>query len=177
MEYKTLASREIYRNRWMSLREDAIERPSGQQGVYSVVEKNDFAVIAAVDGADIWLVQQYRYPVAMRCWELPQGNCEDPALPPLEVARHELREETGLQASEMRHAGQLFLAYGFCTQAYDVFLASGLQQGERDLEPEEEGLICQRFPLAEVEAMILNGEIRDASTVAALGLLRMKGWL
>ena len=77
----------------------------------------------------------------------------------------------------MLHAGHLFLAYGFCTQGYDIFLATDLTQGPTQLEPEEEGLICQPFAIAEVERMILDGEIRDATTVAAFGLLRMKGLL
>lgn len=174
MEIKQTASREIFRSRWMTLREDSIERPSGAQGQYGVVEKRDFAVIAAVEGEQIYLVQQYRYPVQARFWELPQGTCETAQLTPEELAATELREETGLLAREMIHAGHLFLAYGFCTQGYDLFLARGLTQGENALEPEEEGLICQAFAISEVEQMILNGEIKDATTVAAFGLLRMK---
>ena len=177
MEIKRISSREVYRSRWMTLREDEITRPSGYQGVYGVVEKRDFAVIAAVDGEQIYLVEQYRYPVAERFWELPQGSCESAQLTPEVLAATELREETGLQASQMLHAGHLFLAYGFCTQGYDIFLATDLTQGPTELEPEEEGLICQPFAIAEVERMILDGEIRDATTVAAFGLLRMKGLL
>lgn len=174
MEIKTTASREVFRSRWMTLREDSIERASGYQGQYGVVEKRDFAVIAAIEGEQIYLVQQYRYPVQARFWELPQGGCETAQLAPEELAATELREETGLQARELLHAGHLFLAYGFCTQGYDLFLARGLTQGERALEPEEEGLICQPFAISDVEQMILNGEIKDATTVAAFGLLRMK---
>ena len=174
MEIKKTASREVFRSRWMTLREDTIERPSGYQGHYGVVEKPDFAVIAAIEGEQIYLVQQYRYPVQERFWELPQGGCETARLTPEELAATELREETGLQASEMIHVGHLFLAYGFCTQGYDLFLARGLTQGDNALEPEEEGLICQPFAIAEVEQMILNGTIKDATTVAAFGLLRMK---
>ena len=177
MEIKRISSREIYRSRWMTLREDAITRPSGYQGVYGVVEKRDFAVIAAVEGEQIYLVEQYRYPVARRFWELPQGSCESARLTPEVLAATELREETGLQASQMLHVGHLFLAYGFCTQGYDIFLAKGLTQGPTQLEPEEEGLICRPFAIAELKRMILEGEIRDATTVAAVGLLSMKGLL
>ena len=95
----------------------------------------------------------------------------------LELARAELREETGLRAAEMRYAGRLFLAYGFCTQANHVFLATGLTPGEAALEVEEQDLVTRAMPLAELEAMIRDGVIEDQSTVAAFGLLRLKGLL
>ena len=94
---RTTASRLVYENRWMRLREDAIVRQDGSPGIYGVVEKADFAIIAPVENGMIHLVEQYRYPVQGRYWELPQGSWEDsPGTDPLELARAELREETGL---------------------------------------------------------------------------------
>ena len=176
-EIETVESAVIYENRWMRLREDAIVRADGSRGLYSVVEKQDFAVIAAVADGQIHLVEQYRYPVKGRYWELPQGSWEGEAIDPVSLAKAELREETGLTAETMLHAGRLCLAYGYSTQAYDVFLAGGLEQGETQLDAEEAGLISRAFTLREVEDMICDGTIVDATTVAALGLLRLKGLL
>lgn len=176
-EIQTLSSRLVYENRWLSLREDRILRPSGYEGIYSVVEKRDFAVIAAIQDGMIRLVEQYRYPVAGRYWELPQGSWDKDNADPCALAAAELREETGLIAERMQHVGRLFLAYGLSNQAYDIFLASGLSHAQTDLEPEEEGLISRAFPLSVVEQMIMDGTIVDASTVAAWGLLKMKGLL
>jgi len=176
-EIETTGSTVVYKNRWMSLREDAIVRSDGSTGLYSVVEKPDFAVIAAVSEGEIYLVEQYRYPVQRRFWELPQGSWEEQAVDPLVLARAELREETGLTAGSMLHAGRLYLGYGYSTQAYDVFLATQLAQGETQLDAEELGLVAKAFKLAIVEEMISNGQIMDATTVATLGLLRLKGLL
>jgi ADP-ribose pyrophosphatase len=176
-EIEQVATRVVYRNRWMTVREDAIRRADGSQGVYGVVEKTDFAIVAALQDDRLHLVGQYRYPVGRRFWELPQGSWDATVHDPLLLARTELREETGLQAGSMQHGGRLFLAYGLCTQAYDIFLATQLTQGETAREPEEQGLESRWFALSEVDAMICRGEIRDASTVAALGLLRLKGLL
>lgn len=91
---KTLSTRLIYENRWLRLREDSIARDDGSSGLYSVVEKPDFAVIAALEGDGMYLVEQFRYPVGARFWELPQGSLEDdPTADPLKIARAELREE------------------------------------------------------------------------------------
>ena len=176
-EIETTASTVVYRNRWISVREDTIVRADGSPGLYSVVDKPDFAVIAAVQDGHIHLVEQYRYPVGRRFWELPQGSWEAGAPDPVALARAELREETGLSAGVMRHAGRLYGSYGLTSQAFDLFFATELSPGERALDPEEQGLITRAFTLAEFEAMVCDGVIVDAATVAALGLLRLKGWL
>ena len=176
-EIRTLGSRLVYENRWMRLREDAIRRQDGSDGIYGVVEKPDFVLIIPVeaDGA-VHLVEQYRYPVGARFWEFPQGTWEgEPGADPIAIARGELEEETGLVAAEMIHAGHLFQGYGFSTQGYHVFLARGLTPTARRLDPEEQGLISRRFSAAELARMIRDGEIKDASTVAAFGLVLMKG--
>lgn len=169
-------SRLVYENRWMRVREDTILHADGTPGIYGVVEKPNFVVIAAIEDGQVHLVEQYRYPVGARFWELPQGAWEHaPDADPLEVARGELREETGLRAARMVCAGRLFQAYGYATQGYHVYLATGLRAGASALDPEEQGLIARAFPLAEVDRMIGDGVIADATTVAAWGLLRMKG--
>jgi len=176
-EIEATGTRVVYKNRWMSVREDAIVRADGGTGLYSVVEKPDFAVIAAVAGDEIYLVEQYRYPVQARFWELPQGSCDDQSVDPLILAKAELREETGLTAWSMRHAGRLFLGYGYSTQAYDVFLATDLTPGKTQIDTEELGLVSKAFKLDRVERMIVDGAIKDGTTVAAFGLLRLKGLL
>ncbi len=175
-EIKTLSSRIVYRNRWMTVREDAIERPDGSRGIYGLVEKPDFCVVAAVEGGSVFLVEQYRYPVGRRCWELPQGARES-SQPgdAVELARAELREETGIAAQRMQHVAHLHEAYGYSTQTFDVFLATGLSFGEQHLEPEEQGLVCRPFAIDEALDRVCRGEITDAATVAAFGVLRLRG--
>jgi ADP-ribose pyrophosphatase len=177
-EITTTASRIAYENPWMRVREDRLRRADGSPGLYGVVEKRDFAVIVPVqDDARVTLVQQYRYPVGRRLWEFPQG-LSDPGDPDLlACARRELREETGLVAARLEECGRLFLAAGFSTQAYAVVLATGLSAGAAAPEQAEQGLVARDFALAEVEAMLRAGTIRDATTVAAFGLLRLQGRL
>ena len=174
----TLATREIYRNRWMRLREDEILRSNGQKGIYGVVEKHDAAVILPIDfGADprsgngnIWLVEQYRYTIGERAFELPQGGWEREIDSPEELARGELREETGLDAAEMTHLGTLWIAYGFTRQRQHVFLATGLTPSRQTPDAEEHDLTVHCIPLADFERMMLDGTIRDGCTVSAWGL-------
>ncbi len=179
IDITTTGTRVVYENRWMRVREDTIRRRDGSEGIYGVVEKPDFVVIAPgeADG-QLHLVQQFRYAVGGRFWELPQGSWEGaPGIDPIEVARGELREETGLDAAEMLGAGHLFQGYGYATQGYHIFLARGLVRGPTEREREEQDLVTHLFAAAEVDRMVRDGEIKDATTVAALGLLRLKGLL
>jgi ADP-ribose pyrophosphatase len=173
---ETLDSRIVHADRWMRVRLDRIRRASGAEGQYTVVEKADFAVIAAIEDGSIHLVRQFRYPAQASYWELPQGSHDAPGSPDAAaVARQELREETGLVADEIRKIGVFFTAYGYSNQRCHLFLASGLTSVGQALEPEEEGLETRAFALADVAAMIRSGAIVDATTIAAHGLLSLHG--
>lgn len=125
--FKTIRSKVVYKNKWMSVREDDIARPSGEKGIYGVVDKPDCAVILAVDEGRIHLVQQYRYTVQQRCWEFPQGAWEsNPDADHLALAKGELKEETGLKAESMIYLGQQYIAYGFLNQTCHIYYASQL---------------------------------------------------
>lgn len=157
----------------MRLREDDILRSNGRKGIYGVVEKDDAAIILPIDGDRIWLVEQFRYTIKERAIELPQGGWEMEIENPEELARGELREETGLDASEMKYLGCLWIAYGFTRQKQHVFLATGLTQCDRDPDEEEHDIAVRCVPVAEFEQMMLDGVVRDGCTVAAWGLYLM----
>lgn len=163
-----ISSRIVYQNPWMQLREDVIERPDGSRGIYSYVDKPDFALIIPVERDGFHLIEQYRYPVAHRSWEFPQGtlpNRED--ADPTELARRELAEETGLRARDTHRLGYLHSAKGMSSQAFTVFIAEGLEAGQHAREHEEQDMRQRWFTQADLEAMIRDGTITDAPTVAA----------
>jgi 8-oxo-dGTP pyrophosphatase MutT (NUDIX family) len=172
---KQLDSKVVYQNRWMSVREDSIERASGQQGIYGVVDKPDCVAILAIDNGRIHLVNQYRYAVQGRFWELPQGAWEtNPDADHLELAKGELKEETGLIAKHMQYLGCQFIAYGFLNQTCHIYLATDLTQSATELDSEEEDLIAKDFSIEEFESMIIEGSIKDCVTTAAYGLAKLK---
>ncbi|MGH3833930.1 MAG: NUDIX domain-containing protein [Pseudonocardiaceae bacterium] len=163
-----VSSQIVYHNQWMQLREDVIQRPDGSQGIYSYVEKPDFALIIPVEGGGFHLVEQYRYPVSHRSWEFPQGTLpnredEDPAA----LARRELAEETGLRAGRLRRLGSLYPAKGMSSQACAVFVADQLEAGQHSREHEEQDMLQRWFSRSELEDMIRSGMITDGSTIAA----------
>ncbi len=172
-----VSSRVVYQNPWMTVREDEIRRGDGSPGIYGVVEKPDFALVLPRWRDGFWLVEQYRYPVGRRAWEFPQGSWGAGAAggDQVALARQELAEETGLRAARMTHLGHLYEAYGYCTQGFDVYLATGLDEGEPDREASEQDMIHRAFSDAEIDDLLRTGGIVDAPSLAALTLYRLDG--
>lgn len=168
----TLVSRQVYVNRWMTVREDRIRRPDGSDGIFGVIDKPDYALIVPLDGDRLHLVEQFRYPLGLRRWEFPQGTAPDRAdAEPVELARRELAEETGLRAGRITQLGLLDAAPGMSSQRGRVFLATELLAGEPDREHTEQDMRTAWFTRDEVTAMIREGRITDAQSIAAYALL------
>ncbi|MDF7673760.1 NUDIX hydrolase [Acetobacteraceae bacterium ESL0709] len=175
--YKILSSRMAYKNPWTAVREDIIIHPSGKQGLYGVVERGTFAVIMPFHAnGNVTLVQQFRYPVGKRLWEFPMGMWETrEGVQAEDLALGELREETGLRARELIHAGELYQGAGYSTQKGHVFLARDLVRGEADREATESDMIVRDLPLTEFEDMIRKGELTCMVTIAAFAQIRLRG--
>ena len=174
MAIRTLSSREVYRNRWIRVREDAIKRENGAHGIYGVVEKQDGAVILPIDGDHIWLVEQFRYTIGERALELPQGSWDADNVDPETLARGELREETGLVAGRMTELPWMWMAYGFARQRQHVFLAEDLTVGKTQRDQEESDMNVIRLPIAAFEQKLSSGQIRDVCTLSAWALYRLR---
>ncbi|MDX6743383.1 NUDIX hydrolase [Actinocorallia sp. A-T 12471] len=167
---RTESSREIYRNAWMSLREDHITHPDGSPGLYAVVDKPACVCVIAVDGDSFHLIEQFRYPLGRRSWEFVQGTWPHEGPPGEELARAELAEETGLRADTLRHLGRISVAAGLTSQECDVFVAGGLTQGPHARESTEQEMQHAVFTRAELDKMLRDGVIADGITLAAYAL-------
>jgi 8-oxo-dGTP pyrophosphatase MutT (NUDIX family) len=171
---KTISSREVYRNPWTWVKEDVIERSNGERGIYGVVEKDPACIVIPLEkteeGEFLYLIEQFRYTVQGTYKEFPQGGWEQAEVVPEELARGELREETGLTADSMTQLASVWIAYGVMRQLHHVFLAEGLHKGETDPDPEEHDLTLHRVRVEDFEAMLLDGRVMDNCTAAAWGI-------
>jgi len=171
-EIRTLSSSVLYTDNWIRLRKDEIERADGSRGTYAFVEKDDFAAVIPAENGGFHLVEEYRYPLGRRGWSFPQGGFPAGASgTPEELARAELAQETGLRAARLVPLGSLSAGHGSTNQYGVYWLATGLTQGEQDLEPEELGLRHAWVTRAEFEQMTGDGRIVDDTTLAAYALL------
>jgi len=170
-EIRCIGSREVYRNDWMTVREDKVRRPDGSDGIYGVVDKPTYALIIAHAVDRFRLVEQFRYAVGLRRWEFPQGTAPGRAhLEPIELAHRELREETGLRAESMVPIGLLDVAPGMTSQRGRVFVATGITEGEHDRDHTEQDMHSEWVARADVERMMRDGDIADAQSIAAWAL-------
>ena len=174
MTIRPLNSRVVYRNPWMVVREDDIERDNGTRGIYGVIEKCDSAIILAIEGDFIYLVEQYRYPISANSLEFPQGSLERNDIDPEEIAREELHGETGLLAAKFELLGEIHIACGYAKQKTYAFLAKGLTESAGQRDAEEHDLVAHKVRLSELERMIRQNIIKDAQTMAAWALYQAR---
>jgi 8-oxo-dGTP pyrophosphatase MutT (NUDIX family) len=166
--WTTLASRLVYENPWIRVREDQVTRPDGEPGIYGVVEfkNNAVGVLPVDDQGRVWLVGQYRYPLHAYSWEIPEGG--GPALePPETTAERELCEETGLRAAKLELLATVHLSNSVSNELGFVFRATGLAQGQHEPEGTEK-IVVRRFEWQEAWSMLKRGEITDSLSVIAL---------
>lgn len=172
--WRTLGSRRVYENPWISVREDSVVRPDGEPGIYGVVHYKNTAVgVLAVEDDHVYLVGQYRYPLERYSWEIPEGGCPEEE-EPLAAARRELREETGLAAGSWRSLGEAYLSNSVADEYARWFLATDLVPGEQSPEGTEI-LGVRRVPLREALAMTTDGRITDALSILALTTYALGG--
>ncbi|MFC8045395.1 NUDIX domain-containing protein [Nocardia sp. NPDC057353] len=175
MSIRTLSSKVIYKNPWLSLREDRIEREDGSSGIYSVIDKPDFALVVPMENDGFHLVEQYRYPLRARSWEFPAGGFPAGVSgTPEQLAAAELVEETGFTAGRWERLGRVHSANSMTGEGAEVFLATELVPGEPRREQTEQDMRQRWFSRREVEGMIRAGVITDGPSLAAYLLLQLR---
>jgi 8-oxo-dGTP pyrophosphatase MutT (NUDIX family) len=171
MAWPVVSSRVVYENPWMRVREDAVERPGGDEGIYGVMSVRHPAVfvVALTDDDELLLVQVDRHTVGPSL-EVPAGGTDGED--PLAAARRELLEETGHEAAEWFRLGTLQALNGICEAPEHFFLDRGVTCVSEDrAEQAAEGISAvRRVPVADVLSMVGRGEITDGESVAALML-------
>ena len=166
--WTVLSERTIYDNKWIGLTEYDVLNPSGGKGIYGKVRYKNLAIgiLPLDEKGNTWLVGQYRFVLDAYSWEIPEGG-GDPALPPVESARRELLEETGLVAADWLLLMEMHLSNSVSNERAYMFLARGLEQ--REAEPEEtEQLVIRKLPFEEAYRMVERGEITDSMSVASI---------
>lgn len=166
--WQTLNQQVVYDNDWIRVREDNVIRPDGKPGIYGIVQyKNKAIGILPIDeDGNVYLVGQYRYPLEQYSWEIPEGGCPE-GEEPLEAARRELLEETGLTAANWQLLGTAHLSNSVSDEEAFFFLATGLKQGIAQPDGTEE-LEHKRILFTEALQMVARGEITDALSVLAI---------
>ena len=170
--WTTLSSEDIYENPWIKLEEHQVLNPAGGKGIYGKVHfKNKAIGIVALDQEmNMWLVGQHRYTLNEWSWEIPEGGGPQ-HIDVLESAKRELREETGLVASQWQIILRAHLSNSVSDEEGFVFLAQDLKEGKQDLDATEADMKVWKLPFKDALQMVLDGKITDSLSV--MGILRV----
>ncbi|MGE0875561.1 MAG: NUDIX domain-containing protein [Burkholderiales bacterium] len=166
-----VSGEEVYSGRLLKVQRDVVRLPDGSIGAREYIRHpGAVMVLPLFDDGSVLLERQYRYPHRREFIELPAGKLE-PGEPHLETARRELREETGYVAAEWTRLTVIHTSIAYTNEAIELWLAKGLRHEGQCLDAGE-FLEVMRVPMAEALAMVRDGRITDAKSVA--GLLWLK---
>ncbi len=166
--WTTKSSTAVYANPWIEVTEHQVVRPDGQDGIYGVVHFKNIGVgvLPVDDEGYIYLVGQYRYPLDIYSWEIPEGGCPE-GEDTLSAAKRELLEETGMSATNWKHFGGFHLSNSVTDEIAHIYLATGLTAGT----PQPDGtevIAYKRIAFDQALNMVLSREITDAISVMAI---------
>lgn len=167
--FEVVASELLLDSPIIAVRRDGVVMPGGEVANREIVEHFGAVAVFAYDGTKIPMVRQYRHCVKQRLWELPAGILDVADEDPLDCAKRELQEETGLAAKNWSVIVDLVSSPGFCEESIRVFLATDLSDvGRPEAEHEEADMQLEWFTLDEAVEMVLRGEIVNGIAIAAI---------
>lgn len=170
---KQLTKEYIFKGKIINLRRDTALLPNNTEAIREVVEHNGGVCVAALtDDNEVLFVKQFRYPYMEEILEIPAGKRDSLNEDPLLCGKRELKEETGATAKRFIPLGELYPTPGYCGEIIWMFAATDLDFGDQDPD-DDEFLEVKKIPLEKAVEMILNGEIKDAKTQAAILKLKL----
>ena len=164
---KIIKTDTMFEGRVFKVEVSEVELPDGQKSTREIIRHNGGAAIVAIDeDKNIFLVKQYRIATGQELLEIPAGKLEV-GEDPLECAKRELEEETGMQAGEIKHLFSMYATPGYCAERLHIYFTKGLKSGQIHRD-EEEFLHVIKLPFDIAYKMVMNGQIFDAKTIAGI---------
>jgi 8-oxo-dGTP pyrophosphatase MutT (NUDIX family) len=154
------SSKSVYKNPWLEVIEDQVIRPDGTEGIYGVVKlRRGVSALPIDDKGNVYLINEYKYPVSMHCLETMGAGVED-GESPLDAAHRELKEELGITAEKWTDLGVVRPLTSFINSLQHIYIAQELSLGEQELEGVEDIRIV-KMPLTEAVQKVMDGEITE----------------
>lgn len=163
-----VSTKEIFDGVIMHVYKDTVTLPDGNTAYREFMRHvGAVCVIPVTEDNEVIVERQFRYPIDKVITEIPAGKLDSKKEDRLEAAKRELWEETGIRADKWLDMGEIYPACAYSDEVLNLYLATGLHFGERNLD-EDEFLDIQKVPLTELVEQVMSGKIADSKTQIAI---------
>ncbi len=163
-------SRTVYKDAWISLRQDKVLTPTGKKSTCTILYVKDGAVVIPIDEhGNIYLIEEFRYTLNKSTVEIAGGGI-DAGEDMLVAAKRELHEETGITANRWTHLGTPHVCHFISPAVCGIYMAEGLSFGENTPD-QNESIVLKKMSLAEALNLVDTGGISDVLSIAGILLL------
>lgn len=165
---KKINSKAVYTGRLLHVFCDNVILPNGNEATRDLIRHiGAVAVLPITDDGKVIIEHQFRYPVNEVLFEIPAGKLDSKDEDKLEAVKRELREETGYTASEWIELGDLYPTPAYSDEVIRLYIAKGLEKGDRELD-DDEFIDVEMVSLSDLVEDVMNGRIKDAKTQIAI---------
>jgi ADP-ribose pyrophosphatase len=165
--WKTLSSKVVYKNEFITFKKNKIIPPDGIEKEYPIIERISSVVIVPVDkNGIVYLVKQFRYMLNKTCLEIPAGYIEIGETP-LTTAKRELAEEVHLKAKKWVFMGEMDLTASILKAKHNFYLARDFEYIYAKPDPTEDIEIV-KMPIHDIIRLIMDKKIENGPTVTGI---------
>lgn len=166
-EEKTVSKKHIYTGNIIEVDLLTVTLPDGKEATRDIVSHPGASVVVPLTaGGELYMVRQFRKPLEMESLEIPAGKL-DQGENPLDCAKRELKEETGVDAGNVKHLISIHSTPGFCNEVLHMYLATELTEGMSNAD-EDEFISCEKIPVGKLVEMVIGHEITDAKSIIGI---------
>lgn len=162
--FEVKSTKVIYKNPWITVREDKVVRPDGSDGLFGIINYGEGVCVLPMDkDMNVYLIKEFMYAIERFDFELPSGGIEENEKP-VEAARRELFEETGLKSDKLISLGVANPLTMIVRSPFHMFLALNCVQVGKG----EDGIEIKKVPWKKIMEMVESGEISHSGTLSAI---------
>lgn len=162
-----VSSKKVFSAKYFEVKKQEFVTPDGRKHIHDNVYRKPVSVIFPItQNYDLYLISQFREFFNGRILEVCAGHADE-GESPLNAAKRELKEETGIIAGNWDKIMEVEMSASVIKSPAHIFIARQLKFEDQNLDHDEE-ISLVKISLDEAIEKVVSGEIKTGSTIIGI---------